>query len=351
MNIIDWFKSVFTKSKPTEVPTDTTPFIMVEPPTVFDSFQSNSEIVNEVVVFPHWLSNEEALKDEGVIFGLSEAKPDEKIKIIESIFNQKATFLEKKREELSEKIGEINLYLEKNHTELEEIEKESLEIKLKEFSDENIVRVIVGLIISLGMCIGNYYLIDFSISQGFPVNHQWISWGVFLAGMFSLFNPTSVFHLPDAKLTWKNTLEEFGVPFAASLFVFAQVVSVQPVFKSIALFIFIFFLFTFSGKILLSSISRLKQELNILNKNKNLRNDKLKIKTDWKIEAEAIEQKMEQLRIEKWKILPSLNQTEAELLKINNEKEALINIFISEFNLAKSYKSKLNASQIKNIIG
>ena len=301
--------------------------------------------------FPHWLSNEDALRDEGVIFGLSEAKPDEKVKIITSIFEQKLSYYQKKREELSEKIGEINLFIEKNHEDLAALQLKSTATMDKELLDENLIRVGVGLAISIGMCFGNYFLIDFSLSQGFPQNHQLISYGVFLTGMFSLFNPLSVLHTEGSKVTWKTILEEFGVPFSASLFVFVQVVENQPIFKSIALLLFVFFMFLVSGKILLSSISRLKSEVRTLIQNWEIKSNKKLVNTTWKEEKVDFEKKIEDLRIEKWRILPELNHTEAEIDKINSEKEALINVFFSEYNLAKSYKNKLSGNQIKNILG
>lgn len=349
MDVFNWLKSLLPSKKQNDSEMNLTfsPQIVnnqiPEPTQVFEQ--------SEYIPFPHWLSNEDALRDEGVIFGLSEAKPDEKVKIITSIFEQKLSFYQKKREELSEKISEINLFIEKNHEDLTALQLKSASTMNKELLEENLIRVGVGLAISIGMCFGNYFLIDFSLSQGLPQNHQWISYGVFLTGMFSLFNPLSVLHSEVSKVTWKTALEEFGVPFSASLFVFVQVVENQPIFKSIALLLFVFFMFLVSGKILLSSISKLKSEIRILAKNLEMKANKKLVSTTWREEKVDLEKKIEDLRIDKWRILPELNHTEAEIDKINSEKEALINVFYSEYNLAKSYKNKMSGNQIKNILG
>ncbi len=349
MDVFNWLKSLLPNKKQDDSEMD----LNLSPPIVNNQIpELKSEFEqSEYIPFPHWLSNEDALRDEGVIFGLSEAKPEEKVKIIASIFEQKLSFYQKKKEELSEKIGEINLFIEKNHEDLAALQLKSASIVEKELLEENLIRVGVGLAISIGMCFGNYFLIDFSLAQGFPQNHQWISYGVFLTGMFSLFNPLSVLHSEGSKVTWKTVLEEFGVPFSASLFVFVQVVENQPIFKSIALLLFVFFMFLVSGKILLSSISKLKSEVRILAKNLEIKANKKLVNTIWREEKADFERKIEDLRIEKWRILPELNHTEAEIDKINSEKDALINVFYSEYNLAKSYKNKLSGNQIKNILG
>ncbi len=349
MDVFNWLKSLLPNKKQddSEMNLNLSPQIVNNQiPELKSEFEHS-----ENIPFPHWLSNEDALRDEGVIFGLSETKPEEKVKIIASIFEQKLSFYQKKKEELSEKIGEINLFIEKNHEDLAALQLKSTSAVEKELLEENLIRVGVGLAISIGMCFGNFFLIDFSLAQGFPQNHQWISYGVFLTGMFSLFNPLSVLHSESSKVTWKTVVEEFGIPFSASLFVFVQVVENQPIFKSIALLLFVFFMFLVSGKILLSSISKLKSEIRILSKNLEIKANKKLVNTIWKEEKVDFEKKIEDLRIEKWRILPELNHTEAEIDKINSEKDALINVFYSEYNLAKSYKNKLSGNQIKNILG
>ncbi|HLO45441.1 MAG TPA: hypothetical protein VK175_13980 [Leadbetterella sp.] len=351
MPFVDWLKNLFSKNKTEnsemiEMPaTDIVSTEMVAFPK-----QNIQELINEDEEFPYWLSNEDALRDEGVIFGLSDTKPEEKLKIIDSIFQKKASGLKQKREELSERIGELNLFIEKQNEEILAIEQKSKLAIEQESKEENLFRVAVGLLLSVGMCAGNYYLIDEGLKTSFPENHQWIAWGVFLTGMFSLYNPVAVIH-NDSKLTWKRLLEEFGMPLAASIFVFVQVYEALPLYKSLAFLLFTFFAFMISGKILLGSIARLKYELRALNQNLNIRGDKKKVNTDWQFKKEEISLEIEKIRIEKWKILPDLNEIEAQMAKINAEKEAIVNVFMSEYNLAKNYKQKLNSSQIKNMIG
>ncbi|MCP9763322.1 hypothetical protein [Lacihabitans soyangensis] len=351
MPFVDWLKNLFSKNKTenseiVEMPSSE----IVSTEMMAFPKQNIQELINEEEEFPYWLSNEDALRDEGVIFGLSDTKPEEKLKIIDSIFQKKASGLKQKREELSERIGELNLFMEKQNEEIIAIDQKSKLAIEQEAKEENLLRVAVGLLLSIGMCAGNYFLIDEGLKNSFLESHNWIAWGVFLTGMFSLYNPVAVIH-NDAKLTWKRLLEEFGMPLAASIFVFVQVYEAVPLYKSLAFLLFTFFAFMISGKILLGSIARLKYELRALNQNLNIKENKKKVNTDWQAKKDEINSEIEKIRVEKWKILPDLNEIEAQMAKINAEKEAIVNVFMSEYNLAKNYKQKLNSSQIKNIIG
>lgn len=116
------------------------------------------ELIGSDEEFPHWLSNEDALRDEGVIFGLSDTLAEEKLKIIEAIFS-KSRWIKPKRDELSERIGELNLFIEK-HEDLESLSNKSSATIEKESIEENVLRVSIGLLLSIGMCAGNYFLID-----------------------------------------------------------------------------------------------------------------------------------------------------------------------------------------------
>jgi hypothetical protein len=308
------------------------------------------ELIGSDEDLPNWLSNEDALRDEGVIFGLSDTLVDEKLKIIEAIFSKKAVGLNQKRDELSEKIGELNLFIEKKHGDLEDLKAKSAAALEKVSIEENVFRVALGLLFSMGMCVGNFFLIDEGLKSAYPNSHLEISWGVFLTGMFSLFNPIAVLHNSN-KLDWKRLLEEFGMPLAASFFVFVQLWDTLPFYKSLAFLLFTFFAFLISGKILLGSVAKLKYEFKALKYNLRLKSDKKKVDTVWLVEKQGLDDSIENLRIQKWKILPELNEVESQIQKIKSEKENIENVFLSEYNLAKNYRQKLTNHQIKNIIG
>lgn len=349
---MNWLKKLlllFKRKKEDENPDAEVTEVLPEKKPFFPD--ENNMILNpEEVEMPYWLANEDALKDEGVIFGLSDTQLDEKLQVISSFFTKISSEFLQKKEELNEKIGELNLQIEKKHLQLENLKEKAEKVLTSEKAEENILRVTVGLILSIGMAAGNYFIIDHALSKGFETNHQFIAWGVFLTGMFNLYGLSSVIHNED-RLTWKKVVEEFGMPLAASLFVLAFTIPYVSPFQSVAYFVFTFLGFLVSGKLFLGNLTKIKSEWRNFVFNRNINSDLNKIESDWKEETEQLETEIEKLRVEKWKIIPELNKMESELDRIKADQQAIENIFLSEYNLAKNYKNKLSGNQLKKIMG
>lgn len=304
----------------------------------------------EMDIIPFWLENEDALRDEGVIFGLSEAKAEEKIGAIRNYFAHQTAETEKTVEYHSEKIGEINLLIEQKETRINELTEKAQLLENRERTDHQLPRTFIGIVLSLAMCIGNYYLIDESILTNFPENHYVIALGIFLAGMFNLFNPKSLFHEKESSISWRQLLEEVGMPLAASVFVFVQSLDNQTLLRSFALLFFVFFLFLFAGKLLLSNLTVLKTDSGIWFDNLRLQKDKINKAQEWEDEITKLKLEIDEQRVEKWKIVDTLKLPEAELKRLNERREMLVKLFESEFNLARSYREKLTGKQIQDIL-
>lgn len=317
------------------------------------SVVSPTEVVHfshEMDNIPFWLENEDTLRDEGVIFGLSESKAEEKIGAIRNYFAHQTAELEKEVEYNSEKIGELNLFIEQKETRINDLTEKSRTLENRERSEHQLPRTFIGIVLSLAMCIGNYFLIDESILTNFPQNHYVIALGIFLAGMFNLFNPKSLFHEKGSSISWRQLLEEVGMPLAASVFVFVQVVDNQSLMRSFALFFFVFFLFLFAGKLLLSNLTVLKIDSGLWFDNLRLEKDKINKTQTWEDEIAKLKLEIDEQRIEKWKIVDTLKSPEAELKRLNERREMLVKLFESEFNLARGYREKLTGKQIREIL-
>lgn len=309
----------------------------------------------EMDIIPFWLENEDALRDEGVIFGLSEAKADEKIGAIRNFFAHQTAETEKTVEYHSQKIGEINLLIEQKETRINELIEKARVLENRERTDHQLPRTFIGIVLSLAMCIGNYYLVDESILTNFPENHYVIALGIFLAGMFNLFNSKSLFHEKESSISWRQLLEEVGMPLAASVFVFVQSLTGdasqnQTLLRSFALFFFVFFLFLFTGKLFLSNLTVLKTDSAIWFDNLRLQKDKINKTQKWEYEITKLKLEIDEQRVEKWKIVDILKLPEAELKRLNERREMLVKLFESEFNLARSYREKLTDKQIEDIL-
>ncbi len=329
------------ESTPTPLVFEQTPGPIIEQPAANYSSQAPA------IDWPLWLENDDLLRDEGVIFGLSESKSEEKTGIIKNYFAHQTAGLEREVELNGEKIQELNLFIEQRETRINDIKtKLSLFENQAITSEHQLLRTIVGLVFSVAMCVGNYFLIEDTLRPLYG-SSQWIAVGVFLAGMFNLFGRISLFHDADSQLSWKQLLEEIGMPLAASAFVFVQAWQQQPVLRSLALFGFVFFLFLFAGKLLLSNLTLLHNDLRIWN-NKTTFDHELKTKTEnAESETTQLEQEIDEFRIQKWQIVPSLNKAEAELSRLNARRDMLIKLFESEFLLARQIRERLTDRQLR----
>ncbi len=360
MNVVERIKSFFKKKpspeipKPQDAPINGTEDIhnqviteAIETVNVLAESQLD-EARDEPL--PHWLSSEEALRDEGVIFGLSDAEAEEKTTVIRSFFKHQTADIEKEVERFSEKIGEINLFIGQKEDRINELKSKIEVLEGQSPEEHNLLRTSVGLVLAVGMCVGNFFLIDHSLTPNFGENHAFIAVGVLLAGMFNLFGRISFFHEKKTSVSWRQLLEEVSLPFAAAFFVFTQSVDNQTLLRAVSLFLFVFFLFMFSGKLVLSNLSVIKTDSLAWSKNVRLRRDKITKKDLWETEITELEQAIDALRVDKWHILPSLNQAEAALERYNSKRDSLIKLFESEFRLARSYRDKLSGNQLKRIL-
>lgn len=353
MSFLDRLKNWFRSEIPSDIPNYEASAIASEPQNDVNnpvSLTAEVPAPTETTLTPFWLENEDALRDEGVIFGLSESKVEEKIGAIRNYFSHKTADLEKTVEYLSEKIGELNLFIEQKETRINELKEKANVLESREAANHYLPRTIVGLLLSLAMCVGNYYLIDESIQPNFPQNHFFIALGILLAGMFNLFNPKSLFHEKDTPVSWRNALEEIGMPLAASVFVFVQALEHQSTVRALALLLFTFFLFLFAGKLLLSNLTITKNDMSLWLSNRRLKSDKLTKAEEWEVEVNQLKNEIDEQRVQKWKIIDELKAPEAELKRLNEKREMMVKLFESEFNLARSYREKLTSKQIKKIL-
>ncbi|RYF62860.1 MAG: hypothetical protein EOO39_29540 [Cytophagaceae bacterium] len=102
---------------------------------------------------PLWLTDEQQLRDEAVLFCLSEARPDEKIASIRLAFAALTAPLEKQIEQHQEAIGNLNLQLDnfESHQLYQPVS-----VSPSRFGGWPLGTCLVGLILSLVLCAGVY---------------------------------------------------------------------------------------------------------------------------------------------------------------------------------------------------
>ena len=301
------------------------------------------------VVIPYWLEDEDTLRDEGVLFGLSESDPTEKTDIIHKYFLHLSAKPLSEIEQHNERVQELNLFIGQKTNRIEELKSKLDAISTSEkHAEHHLPRTLTGLALCAAMCVGNFFLIRESLKPVFAES-SWIALGIFLAGMFSLFGRISIFHDTQSKVSWRPLLEEIGLPFAAALFVFANVLPTQGWFQASALFVFIFFLFLFAGKLFLSNITLLRTDLKAwldpIREKKQHENEAV----DRETEILELQEQTDELRVKKWQVLRELSAVETERDRIYARRDMLIKLFESEFFLARRMKNQLTGKQLNYI--
>ncbi|GGB94250.1 hypothetical protein [Dyadobacter sediminis] len=312
----------------------------------YDSGTSDNS--NAEVAIPYWIEDEDALRDEGVLFGLSESDPEEKTDIIHRYFSNLTAGCIAEIEQHNEQIQELNLFIGQKNNRIEELNDKLKNPPVQFEREHQLPRTLIGISLCVAMCIGNFFLIRESLKPAFADN-SWIALGVFLAGMFSLFGRISLFHDAESRISWKSLLEETGLPFAAALFVFANVVSYQSWWQAFALFVFVFFLFLFAGKLLLSNITVLRNDLQAWLRVQQERKDAIDNSENWESECQTLQQEIDELRVKKWQVLREQSAAETERDRLYAKRDMLIKLFESEFFLARRMKNELTGKQLNMI--
>jgi len=317
-------------------------------PATPQQFPEAQSLPKVEVPIPYWLEDEDTLRDEGVLFGLSESDPNEKTDIIQKYFSNLAASHLANIEEHNERIQELNLFIGQKQNRIDELQERLKTPGARTEGEHHLPRTLIGITLCAAMCVGNFFLIRESLKPAFSDN-SWIALGVFLAGMFSLFGRISLFHDTDSKVTWKSLLEEIGLPFAAALFVFANVITYQTWWQAFALFVFVFFLFLFAGKLLLSNITVLRNDLQVWLNIRRDRHDFVENNYNWESECQTLQEEIDELRVKKWQVLREQSHAETERDRLFAKRDMLIKLFESEFYLARRMKNELTTRQLNLI--
>lgn len=297
---------------------------------------------------PAWLSDADSLRDEGVLFGLSETRPDGKIAQIRAYFVRQTAFLSELVDEHTGRIGELNSCIDQRENRITSLRDQIDELHDRAPRPSNLIRTVASLVLSLGVCICNFYLIDETLRPLFP--NRLIAIGIFLAGMFNLFSRTSFLYEEGTRLSVRRIVSETGLPLAASVFVLVQAIQSQSAGQAIALFVFVFFLFLLAGNLLLSNLITLQTDLANLDANRQLIQTKAQRLPIWEAEINQLTRELDTLRTQKWPLVTALGHTQAQLAQLNARRDELVNLFMSEYELARSLRDRLPEQQRKMLL-
>lgn len=309
----------------------------------------NSNSSSDAVVLggQKWIDDEGFLRDEGILFGYTNASPDQKLEAIDHYYQSKINPLKlqagyNNREEIG-----INNQIANLLKPIEISPAAPLDIISNYF-----FRNIFGLLLTAGACFFNYFLIAHDLRSP-DSNSQFISIGVYLFGIFMTFTPKNLlFYSNDDETNVSKSivylyLLEFGAPLVSSLFVAYRVLVNHGVATALIHFIFILLLFIIPGKLFLSLLKQVTDDLKRIRSNVALKRAvgvQEKVFSGKKeVQDQQLKSLNEKLKIEIEKRLIG----EKEIARLEEEKENKKKLFMSEYNLARTFSSKfINHQQI-----
>jgi hypothetical protein len=321
----------------------------------FEEQLSNNTIVPDFPTYspeplPDWLEDDSLLRDEAALLGLSDARLPDKTTLISLYFHRQTVHLEREQEQYGEKLGELNLLIGQKTDRIDELRQKTARLEAaKPDGEPQFLKTGIGLLASAILLIGNYYLVDETLKPHFSESRL-IAIGVFLAGIFGLYNRTTVAYETNSTVTFRRLLADAGLPFAASFFVFVQAIQSQSPLKAIGLFLFIFVLFLAAGKLIPGLLTALQTDFRYWFQGKNLEKEQKSKTVEWENEINLLTISVDAIRVQKWQLLPQLNRVESELSRINTRRDLLIHLFENEFNLARSLRDRLSERQRRAIV-
>jgi cell division protein FtsB len=313
-----------------------------------------------------WAGDPDTLRDEGVLFGLTGdgTGVDDKKACIRRHFDRRAAAAERERagvkaalEQLQSRRARVKDRIARLRQQIDDPDEPEIQGgSAPDVASHYFLRYIVGFVLALGLCTLNYFLIYELIAPAFAQANL-IAAGVLMAGMFALFQPSSLLYGNDADQgmlqdapaeLWKQRISEFGMPLAAALFTVVWRAAELGWIKAAAAFLFVFMLFLFGGKLLLSIIPKLSLVTRNMMRNRRIRarrtaaRDRIRTLRD---ERMAALDREEQALRERLHAIPTTSEFDA-------ARDSALSLFTSEYRLAREARAgrHISPSQIDAVV-
>lgn len=322
---------------------------------------SNTTPAPPLTPLPTWIDDDDTLRDEGVVFGLSgeDDAVSGKVDAIRQAFALRSAEIERRRNALTEALAHANA--EKQAT-VDEVEQHRAHMEsptepgitggdAPDVAPHYFLRYLVGLVLAFGLCALNYVLIYELVAPAFE-QPWYVAAGVLMAGMFALFQPSSLLYnndddqglLHDAPAElWKQRVSEFGVPLAAALFAVVWRIHELAWYESSIAFLFVFMLFLFGGKLFLSMIPQLSVVTRNVLRDRRIRSERAN-------RADAI-QKLQREGIPEHHAAVTRLQSSLHMLpseaELNAQRDHAISVFMSEVDLARRARERYSTDSAR----
>lgn len=291
----------------------------------------------------YWIENIGILRDEGIIFGLSNSPVAEKLDSISKYFDEIKSFYKNRLNQLNSKLDKLKTE-EKDLLDTIKENRKKLILMQNEFVSEKkdvtyIVRNIIGLLFISAACLFIYFIIINALGKNFLYLNL-VSIALMLVGLFGLYSKTSLFfeNHPElnGKLNWKQLLLEVGLPLSVAFFIFIHALDNHNILKAFSYFLVIALFFLFGGKLLLSIITLIQNDFtNHIRENKIRKNCIFLNKSLAELNSE-----LEKIRLEISNYYDYINEMPDDET-VEAKKQARIKTFLSEYELANNFSNKI----------
>ena len=299
-----------------------------------------------------WIEDENMLRDEGVLFGLAGSNYEDKVKTIQTFFQQKIAVLEAGIDSLFREIENSRMEIKSSQGLLLECKDLIEDLSTRpEYKEHQFYRSLARFVAFSVIVLFNYYVIYEWLGQSWEYSIP-VSLGIYFLGNFSLFLPQSILYTSDKEAfqkereKWKTLLEEYGIPLAATAFTVTWGNKEANISEIMSFAILLFFLFLFSGKGWLGSIMLLKSDFQTLRLNWLNSRFRLKKIKDSKLEVQKLENAIKERENLIINLEKEISQKQEKIQEHTKEMELKVNYFLSELRLASATKEALSSEQL-----
>ncbi|QJD80103.1 hypothetical protein [Spirosoma rhododendri] len=281
---------------------------------------------------PTWLTDEETLRDEGVLYGLSDADPDDKLALIRVYSSRQTAPLTQTIGQLTAQIRELTAQLTQHEQQQQAIRQRLDSLRNQQLTAPHPARSIGSLALGIGSGAGAFFLIDQALQPAY--GNLFISLGICLAGLAGPFSQPAE---PDRQRAIGWFLNTLGLPLAVSGFVLATAAANESIGQALMLSGLLLVLLPTAGRLMGSGLRAMSSRA--------VRATYPALIDELATQAAVVQQEINIVGAQKAGLTALLNQNEIELTRQHAQRDALIQLFLSEFALARSLRDRLTENQ------
>ena len=302
-----------------------------------------------------WIIDEHLLRDEGVLYGLTQGPAEQKTKAIHDYFQAKIDTIDSEILNTTEDLHEQeSTFLEKQDKEKEILADIDRMHEAIPSVPNSYYRTLIGIVGS-GLTVIITFIMCFLWLGDSWALPMLVTLGVYLLGGLLLFEDGSIIFHPDREVApgrarWKLWVEEFVVPFVATAFIIVWGYDGEGFGKVIVTAFLLYAFFLFGGHGFLSYINRFRRQINPFREQMAKRAWYKKTISDLKESLIVIRQEIQALEQRIPETRRRIRDQKQKRAALDKQRDARISLFMSEYDLAKSALGRIGESGLHALI-